>query len=128
MYGRGGYTNITYPVLLLSGANPQSTNIMSNKLFGKTLAECKNYLVTSVKENVNNKKYITINTEPGKQESAVNIYMSKRLSRKYMEGEYVNPMTVQIDKYVDEETGEEIPWLVSKSSYKSMDDILAMFS
>ena len=45
-----------------------------------------------------------------------------------MEGEYVNPMTVQIDKYVDEETGEEIPWLVSKSSYKSMDDILAMFS
>lgn len=101
---------------------------MSNKLFGKTLAECKNYLVTSVKENVNNKKYITINTEPGKQDSAVNIYMSKRLSRKYMEGEYVNPNTVQIDKYVDEETGEEIPWLVSKSSYKSMDDILAMFS
>lgn len=105
---------------------------MSNQLFGKTLAECKNYLVTSVKENVNGKKYITINTDPGKQDTAVNIYMSKRLSRKYMEGEYVNPMAVQIDKYVevDDETGEEteIPWLVSKSSYKSMDDILAMFS
>ena len=101
---------------------------MSNQLFGKTLAECKNYLVTSVKENSNRKKYITVNTEPGNQESAVNIYMSKRLSRKYMEGEYVNPHNVQIDKYVSQKTGEEIPWLVNKSSYKSMDDILAMFA
>ena len=100
---------------------------MNNNLFGKTLAECKNYHLSAVKENVNGKKYITINTERGNKDTAINIYMSKRLARTYEEGDYINPKRAEISKYVHEETGEEIPWLVSASSYKTMEEVLAMF-
>ena len=103
---------------------------MKNELFGKTLAECKGYQFTAVKQNTNEKgehnKFITLNSQPGNRETAVNIYLSKNLSRQIELGQYVPP-TALIREMVDEETGETWPLLTSNSSYVSLDELLAMF-
>ena len=39
--------------------------------------------MTAVKENINGNKYVTLNSEPGNRETAMNIYISQRLSDKY---------------------------------------------
>lgn len=101
---------------------------MSSELIGKSLAECKNYHFSPVKANINGKKYITLNTEKGNRETAVNIYLSRKLSRLYDVDQLVNPHKATIGSYVDEETGETVPWLQSTSSYVSYDELMAMFS
>jgi len=100
---------------------------MDNNLFGKRLAECKGFHLSAVKENVNGKKFITLNPERGNRETAINIYISKRLSRMYAEGEDVNPFKTEISSYVDEESGEQRPWLVMASTMKTIEEVMAMF-
>jgi hypothetical protein len=99
---------------------------MENTVFGKTLAECKNYQFSAVKENVNGNKYMTINSQPGKQETAINIYLSNNLASKVETGSYCPPNSL-IREMVDEDTGESWPLLTSNSTYVSLDDLLAMF-
>ena len=101
---------------------------MSNTIYGKTLAECKNYQLTTVKENVNNKKFITLNTEPGNRETAINVYLSNTLSNLLDTGHQwtkddINTFTIR--EMVDEETGESWPLLTSGTTYRSIADILA---
>jgi hypothetical protein len=108
---------------------------MSKDLFGKTLAECQGYHFSAVKQNTNkngeHNKYITLNSQPGNRETAVNIYLSKNLASKVNLGEYVNPQSL-IREMVneDEETGEVTSWplLTSNSTYVTLDELLAMFS
>jgi len=99
---------------------------MENTVFGKTLAECKNYQFSAVKENVNGNKYITLNSQPGKQETAINIYLSNNLASKVETGSYCHPTSV-IREMVDEETGESWPLLTASSTYVTLDELLAMF-
>ena len=96
---------------------------MKVELFGKTLAECKDYHMTAVKENINGNKYVTLNSEPGNRETAINIYISQRLSDKYDVDEHL-PLGAVIQKMTDEETGEEWPLLTSASTYVSIADLL----
>ena len=80
--------------------------------------------MTAVKENINGNKYVTLNSEPGNRETAMNIYISQRLSDKYDVDEHL-PLQAVIAKMTDEETGEEWPLLTSPSSYVSIADLLA---
>ena len=100
---------------------------MSKDLFGKTLAECQGYHFSAVKANINGNKFITLNTEKGNRETAVNIYLSNNLASKFEIGEYVHPQSL-IREMVDEETGVTWPLLTSNSSYVTLDELLAMFS
>ena len=103
---------------------------MNNELFGKTLAECKDYHFSAVKQNTNkngeHNKFITLNTQPGNRDTAVNIYLSKNLASKIELGEYCPP-TCAIREMVNEETGESWPLLTTNSSYVTLDELLAMF-
>lgn len=99
---------------------------MNNELFGKTLAECKDYQFSAVKANVNGNKFITLNTEPGNRDTAVNIYLSNNLSSSIDVGQYCPP-TCTIREMVDEETGDTWPLLTSNSSYITYDQLMAMF-
>lgn len=105
---------------------------MSKAIFGKTLAECKNYQLTTVKENTNkngeHNKFITLNTEPGNRETAINVYLSKTLSKLLEVGHQWTKDDVKkftVTEMVDEETGESWPLLTSGSTYRSIADILA---
>jgi hypothetical protein len=104
---------------------------MNKELFGKTLAECQGYHFTAVKQNTNkdgeHNKYITLNSQPGNKDTAINIYLSKNLSDKVELGEYTNPQCI-IREMVDEETGNVWPLLTSNSSYVTLEQLLAMFS
>lgn len=104
---------------------------MSKDLFGKTLAECQGYHFTAVKANTNGSKFITLNTEKGNRETAVNIYLSNNLANKIAVGEYVHPQSLIREMVTeDEETGEISHWplLTSNSTYVTLDELLAMFS
>lgn len=100
---------------------------MNKELFGKTLAECQGYHFSAVKANVNENKYMTINSQPGNRDTAINIYLSNNLASKVEVGQYVDPKCT-IREMVDEETGETWPLLTSNSSYVALDQLLAMFS
>ena len=100
---------------------------MNRELFGKTLAECQGYHFSAVKANVNENKYMTLNSQPGNRDTAINIYLSNNLASKVEVGQYVDPKCT-IREMVDEETGETWPLLTSNSSYVTLEQLLAMFS
>jgi hypothetical protein len=99
---------------------------MNKELFGKTLAECQGYHFSAVKENSNSNKYMTLNSQPGNRDTAINIYLSNNLASKVEVGQYVDPKCT-IREMVDEETGETWPLLTSNSSYVSLEQLMAMF-
>jgi hypothetical protein len=99
---------------------------MNKELFGKTLAECQGYHFSAVKENSNSNKYMTLNSQPGNKDTAINIYLSNNLASKVEVGQYVNPQCT-IREMVDEETGNVWPLLTSNSSYVSLEQLMAMF-
>ena len=99
---------------------------MNKELFGKTLAECQGYHFSAVKENSNSNKYMTLNSQPGNRDTAINIYLSNNLASKVEVGQYVDPKCT-IREMVDEETGNVWPLLTSNSSYVSLEQLMAMF-
>jgi len=100
---------------------------MNKELFGKTLAECQGYQFSAVKANVNDNKYMTINSQPGNRDTAINIYLSNNLASKVDVGQYVD-VKCTIREMVDEETGESWPLLTSNSSYVTLEQLMAMSS
>lgn len=100
---------------------------MNKELFGKTLAECQGYQFSAVKANSNENKYMTINTEPGNRDTAINIYLSNNLASKVEVGQYVD-VKCTIREMVDEETGQSWPLLTSNSSYVTLEQLMAMSS
>lgn len=100
---------------------------MNKELFGKTLAECQGYQFSAVKANVNENKYMTINSQPGNRDTAINIYLSNNLASKVEVGQYVD-VKCTIREMVDEETGQSWPLLTSNSSYVTLEQLMAMSS
>ena len=109
------------------GRGAPHVKFMNKELFGKTLAECQGYQFSAVKANVNDNKYMTINSQPGNRDTAINIYLSNNLASKVDVGQYVD-VKCTIREMVDEETGESWPLLTSNSSYVTLEQLMAMSS
>ena len=113
------------------GRGAPYVKFMNKELFGKTLAECQGYQFSAVKQNTNkdgeHNKYMTINSQPGNRDTAINIYLSKNLASKVELGQYCSPSCV-IRGMVDEETGESWPLLTSGSTYVTLEQLMAMSS
>jgi len=109
------------------GRGAPYVKFMNKELFGKTLAECQGYQFSAVKANVNDNKYMTINSQPGNRDTAINIYLSNNLASKVEVGQYVD-VKCTIREMVDEETGQSWPLLTSNSSYVTLEQLMAMSS
>ncbi len=109
------------------GRGAPYVKFMNKELFGKTLAECQGYQFSAVKANVNDNKYMTINSQPGNRDTAINIYLSNNLASKVEVGQYVD-VKCTIREMVDEETGNTWPLLTSNSSYVTLEQLMAMSS
>lgn len=109
------------------GRGAPYVKFMNKELFGKTLAECQGYQFSAVKANVNDNKYMTINSQPGNRDTAINIYLSNNLASKVDVGQYVD-VKCTIREMVDEETGNTWPLLTSNSSYVTLEQLMAMSS
>ena len=109
------------------GRGAPYVKFMNKELFGKTLAECQGYQFSAVKANVNDNKYMTINSQPGNRDTAINIYLSNTLASKVDVGQYVD-VKCTIREMVDEETGNTWPLLTSNSSYVTLEQLMAMSS
>ena len=109
------------------GRGAPHVKFMNKELFGKTLAECQGYQFSAVKANVNDNKYMTINSQPGNRDTAINIYLSNNLASKVEVGQYVD-VKCTIREMVDEETGNTWPLLTSNSSYVTLEQLMAMSS
>ena len=109
------------------GRGAPHVKFMNKELFGKTLAECQGYQFSAVKANVNDNKYMTINSQPGNRDTAINLYLSNNLASKVEVGQYVD-VKCTIREMVDEETGNTWPLLTSNSSYVTLEQLMAMSS
>lgn len=108
---------------------PHFTDMDTYNIDGKTLAECKGFVKpVRCANSENGGKYTVWNSVRGNRDTAVVLWLSKYLSSQYDEFHEFTKQDLQscVVKQITTDEGEPLWLLTAQSTYRSIEDILAL--